>query len=259
YRQNTDGSNSRVIAGQLTTYRQNEANTNFVVPDQIYLWESALPVPSVSYGRVSTNSDNSNLIIDANQRPRINMLGYDSYGNVLSVAKINDVTVSYFYGYNHSLPIAEVKDALNTTSAKEIFYESFEESNSASVITNTSLSHAGKNYVNGAYTTTFVIPNSKSYKLEYWYLANGKWNYNTKAYTGAGMILNDGSAVDDVRIYPVDAQMKSYTYDPILGMTSVIDEGGIMHSYDYDNFGRLKMIRNDQGVIEKQYIYKYKN
>ncbi|HTJ49596.1 MAG TPA: hypothetical protein VL443_09100, partial [Cyclobacteriaceae bacterium] len=183
YRQNTDGSNSRVIAGQLTTYRQNDANTNYVVPDQIYLWESPQPMPADNYGRVSTDPDNSSLVIDPNQKPRINMLGYDSYGNVLSVAKTNDVTVSYFYGYNHSLPIAEVKDALNTTNAQEIFYESFEESNSASVITNASLSHAGKNYFNGAYTTTFAIPNSKSYKLEYWYLANGKWSYNTKTYT----------------------------------------------------------------------------
>jgi YD repeat-containing protein len=260
YRQNTEGSNSRIIAGQLTTYRQNSSNANFVVPDQIYLLDSPVPIPTTTYSSVTRNGSSNDLVIDLNQKKRINMLEYDSHGNLLSVSKSNDIIMSYQYGYNHALPIAEVKNALNISGTEEIFCESFEESNSASVIINPSLAHAGKCYFNSAgYATTFTPPNSKNYKLEYWYLNNGKWNYKTSPYTGAGMILNDGSAIDDVRIYPTNAYMKSYTYDPVLGMTSVIDEGGILQSYYYDKFGRLISIKDNDKNLLKTYKYHYRN
>jgi YD repeat-containing protein len=73
------------------------------------------------------------------------------------------------------------------------------------------------------------------------------------------MLLAEGSAIDDVRIYPVDAQMKTFTHDPLLGLTSVTDESGFTQRYEYDTFGRLKLIRDDHGKIVKSYQYHYKN
>jgi YD repeat-containing protein len=71
------------------------------------------------------------------------------------------------------------------------------------------------------------------------------------------MVLSEGDAIDDVRIYPADAQMKSYTYNPLIGVTSFIEEDSKMHIYDYDTFGRLWRVRNDKGNVEKQYTYHY--
>jgi len=61
-----------------------------------------------------------------------------------------------------------------------------------------------------------------------------------------------------VRIYPTDAQMKNYTYNPIVGITTVINENGLIHFYEYDSFGRLAQIRDNKGHILKQYSYNYK-
>ncbi len=375
YLQNSDNTNQRVVSGTITTYRQNATNVNYVVADQIYVWESAVTIPLTSYAPFGVGT--SSVLFDPRYNSRINMVMYDNFGNLQTASKTNDVLVSYKYGYSNSVPIAEVKNAQNsqylttaqstgvmtvsfggplpgtvqntytftvdytgtvtlklgvngsptystlasyvgissgsvtlttggcglstitfpnvspgtysltitlstTTSgvsslgacgeidypqniittasagATEFFYESFEESSAGGVTTNASLAHCGKNYLAGSYTTAFVVPNSRTYVIEYWYLSGTQWIFVSTPYTGSGMVLNNGTAVDDIRIYPTDAQMKSYTYDPILGMTSAIDESGRVFKYDYDSFGRFFRLRNDNGAVEKQYQYNYK-
>jgi hypothetical protein len=258
YLQNTDGSSQRVISGQVTTFRQNERNSQQVVPDKIYLWESGQTVSLSGYTPSAINGSNNGVTLDGNYKPRISMINYDNYGNLLTASKTNDVISSYLYGYNSALPIAEATNAQNATGAVEFFYEGFEENNGSNVVSNGSVAHSGKRYLNGAYTATFVPPNGRSYVIEYWYRNGSVWQPVKAAYTGSGMVLNSGTAIDDVRIYPSDAQVKSYTYDPVLGMTSAIDASGYMKLYDYDNFGRLKRIRNEKGNVEKQFLYNYK-
>lgn len=85
-----------------------------------------------------------------------------------------------------------------------------------------------------------------------------QWIYVTAPYTD-GMTLNLGNAIDKVRIYPTDARMKTYVYEPGLGISSVIDENGSILYYNYDTFARLSNIKNDKGGVEKQYSYNYKN
>ncbi|MEI9917649.1 MAG: hypothetical protein WDO14_02480 [Bacteroidota bacterium] len=138
----------------------------------------------------------------------------------------------------------------------EIYYEGFEENPSAT--TDVNACHTGRKYFSGDFSVSFVRPNSDPYTIEYWYLNGSVWTYISKTYTGA-TTLTEGSAIDDVRIYPSDAQMKSYTYNTINGMTSSIDENGFTLIYEYDSFGRLYRVKNDKGGIEKQYTYNYNN
>jgi len=53
--------------------------------------------------------------------------------------------------------------------------------------------------------------------------------------------------------------MKSYTYKPLVGMTSETDPSGRTVHYDYDSFGRLEHIRNNEGQYLKKYEYHYIN
>lgn len=144
-------------------------------------------------------------------------------------------------------------NSTSTSGIMEFFYEGFEEGSA----TGTATPHTGKKYLIGDYTTTFTKPNARTYLIEYWYLSSGVWNYATTTYTN-GMVLTNGDAIDNVRIYPTDARMKSYTYEPTLGISSVIDENGTVLSYIYDSFGRLWQVKNEKGGIEKQYSYNYK-
>ncbi|MBL7872609.1 MAG: hypothetical protein JNM78_13415 [Cyclobacteriaceae bacterium] len=140
------------------------------------------------------------------------------------------------------------------TGITEFFFESFEENG----VAGPSKPHTGKRYLAGDYTTTFAKPNARNYIIEYWYLNGTQWMFATAPYV-SNMVLALGDAIDDVRIYPSDALMKSYVYEPGFGISAVINENGTILYYNYDTFGRLSYIKNDKGEIEKQYSYNYKN
>lgn len=143
-----------------------------------------------------------------------------------------------------------------TTGIVECYYEGFEESNDAGVVENAAVAHCGKRYKTNGFSILFTKPNSKTYVLEYWSLdVNNVWQFISTEYTSATL----SGTIDDIRIYPKDAFMTNYVYDPVVGITSAIDENGKTLYYDYDNFGRLLKVRNDKGRIEKQYTYNYKN
>nr|WP_315424099.1 RHS repeat domain-containing protein [uncultured Pedobacter sp.] len=67
--------------------------------------------------------------------------------------------------------------------------------------------------------------------------------------------------IDQLRNSPLlkDAQITSYTYKPLVGMTSMTDAKGMTTTYEYDAFQRLKAIKDQNGNILKQTDYHYKN
>jgi YD repeat-containing protein len=95
----------------------------------------------------------------------------------------------------------------------------------------------------------------------------GKWTYleveltvpSTAKSIFARVDNNSNGTVyyDDLSIYPSDAQMTSYTYDPLIGMTSITDPRGQTVHYEYDGFGRLERIIDHEGNILEEYKYNY--
>jgi len=56
-----------------------------------------------------------------------------------------------------------------------------------------------------------------------------------------------------------NARITTYTYYPYVGIATVSDYNGITTFYEYDEFNRLKFIRDSNSKILKQYEYHYKS
>ncbi len=77
-----------------------------------------------------------------------------------------------------------------------------------------------------------------------------------------GNTLTDQQVRDKIAILRnhssmTNAMVTGYTYDPLIGMTSQTDPNGITTYYEYDDFGRLKHIKDSEGDIVKNYAYNY--
>ncbi|MFQ8806290.1 MAG: RHS repeat domain-containing protein [Alistipes indistinctus] len=68
-------------------------------------------------------------------------------------------------------------------------------------------------------------------------------------------IGEENAYVDEVRVYPQDARMTTYTYLPGIGMTSQTDPNGHTVYYRYDALGRLSAIRDNERRLLKSYQY----
>ncbi len=84
---------------------------------------------------------------------------------------------------------------------------------------------------------------------------NQEANLKLKVYIGTDV----GQAYfDDLRFYPMDAQMTTYTYDLLIGVTSASDANNKATTYEYDGLGRLVVVRDYLGNILKMNDYHYK-
>jgi hypothetical protein len=94
-----------------------------------------------------------------------------------------------------------------------------------------------------------------------WVLLEG--DYDVPA--GANQLIlrldnNGGGSVwfDDVRLHPSAAQMSSFTFQPLVGITSETLPNQQITKYEYDAYNRLKLTRNGDNAILQRYQYKFK-
>ncbi|MBS1669105.1 MAG: RHS repeat protein [Bacteroidetes bacterium] len=137
----------------------------------------------------------------------------------------------------------------NTTYSNEFFFEGFEQIGNVSTT-----AHTGNLSYNGSYNVPFILPNSRTYLIQWWSYSGSGWVFNEQAYTGP--IILSGQ-IDDVRVFPTDALMTSYTYNPLVGKTSETDPSGRSIIYQYDGLNRLQTVRDQDNNILKQYDYEY--
>jgi len=74
---------------------------------------------------------------------------------------------------------------------------------------------------------------------------------------GAGFEGKLRTALNVIRTRMPNAQVSTYTYDPLIGVTSMTDPRGYTVYYDYDDFNRLKQVKDAEGNILNQNDYNY--
>lgn len=176
---------------------------------------------------------------------------YDNIGNILTLEE-NGLKGGFQWSYNGQYQEAKVINAANITSLKEFFFEGFENKKDTGVAFGAA--HTGLRYWKNNYTTTYAVPNARQYRIQWWNYTGSGWNFNEAAYTGS-MVLT--GPIDDVRIFPTDAQMTTYTYMPLIGITSECNEKGDVLYYEYDELDRLLLIRDKYRNVAKKYCYNY--
>ncbi|MBX3240742.1 MAG: hypothetical protein KIT80_00100 [Chitinophagaceae bacterium] len=246
------GMNNFITAASLSKYEVG-------LPSEVYKAAITNPVPLSSWkfsnrslGQLPTNNTFGTFNPDASYSKKYSLTDYDRYNNLLEQQKSDDIRQSYMWGYDSTYPVASVVNA----AAKDIFHTSFEDGDGNS---SDGDAKTGKKSKTDGFTKSLTGLTSGTYILSYWQKSGSNWNYHesTITVTGSAYTINLANQIDEVRFYPKKAQMTTYTYDPLMGMTSQTDINNQTAYYEYDDFGRLKYVLDKDRNVIKVIGYQY--
>ncbi|SHN28408.1 hypothetical protein SAMN05216524_108145 [Mucilaginibacter sp. OK098] len=276
-KKNANGTNPQLIAGYLTTYKANQP-----LADTIFRIESVIPIANYLPAGIS----NGGITKNQNYKPFLSFDAYDLHGNILQQHTMGGTNQAYIWDYNGQYPIAKVTNAVSA----DIAYTSFEADGSggwnltkSAILADATAPTGTKCYdLSSAHINDNHLNSGKTYIISYWIknqvtalgLTNGSsyltsnivvkgqtvngWTYFKHIISGTGMVQFVGSClIDELRLYPSDAQMETYTYAPITGLTSMTDAKNQTTYYEYDNLQRLINIKDKDGNIIKHTDYHY--
>lgn len=207
---------------------------------------------------------------------------YDANGNVLQYTSTNGSSNSYLWDYQGQHPVAEVKNAVQA----DVAYTSFEADangnwnySGLSLLDNSVPSGLRCYNLSGGALTKNGLSNNKEYIIMYWVKNSGQpqisggtistalvigsvngWTQYRRTINAATTVSLSGSGIfiDDVRLYTSDSQMNTYTYEPMVGLTSQTDQKGQTTYFEYDSLQQLMLIKDRNRSIVKSYNYNYK-
>lgn len=267
----TGDGHPRIISGSINYYHQ--ISGNYVKPLTVYALQSNHPVDSSVIGPfnpASLNRNSNYFVAQAN-------LSYDNKGNLQQEQNaISGISNSVIMDYWQRYPIAKVSNA----TVVNIAYTSFEADGNGnwtigSPVRDTTSAITGNrsyNLSNGSVSKS-GLTSSVSYLVTLWAKSgasvqvNGAtqsnilatqngWNFYSASVSGVTTITVSGSGlVDELRLYPKDANMVTYTYQPGAGITSATDANNTIVYNEYDGLNRLKIVRDKDKNILKRYDY----
>jgi|GEM_PF-6133184 len=228
---------------------------------------------------LTDNISNSGIFVDSRYTTE-NLLGaYDELANPMELANLHDKK-AIIWGYNKRYPVAQVANAV----LADIAYSSFESEGSTggwtydgSLVDDNTVPTGKKcfNFVVGDIASP-TLSDSKVYIVSYW-SKNGQytlrtdgsyttkqgvtlngWTFYENILSGATGVAFTASSftdyfIDELRLYPKTAQMITYCYEPLVGITSQCDINNIITYFEYNKLEDLTVVRNqDKMIIEKR-------
>jgi hypothetical protein len=266
---------------KATVTMYDNAPNGDIKPSWIYMTEFELLQDELYTVTPPTLNPN---VMDAFRSWRIPIYySYDANGN-LDQLMAEGKYKSTIYDYNGTSVIAEAYNA----ASDQIAYTSFEAdgkgnwNNYTGIITalaSGSSLPTGNKYYNLTATAPLskAVINGQVYIISYWRNSTspftitggtdvhtigksiGDWTYHEHKVTATSSTLTvtGSGGIDELRLYPANAQMTTYTYNPLIGMTSQCDVNNRIIYYEYDILGRLHLVRDQYKNILKKICYNY--
>lgn len=204
---------------------------------------------------------------------------YDLHGNPKEVSVVGGQHTSYLWGYLGIYPVAKIDNA----ESNDFSFSSFETEEKGGWTysgnpVSSSLSKTGLKYYNlgtgGISKSGIGASTANKLRLTFWVRrasGTGNWTFMgqtesltttwkliEREVTGSTVnITGTGIHVDELRLYPAVAQMTTYTFDPLVGIKTVTDARNYTVHYEYDTFGRLKTVKDENDQIKDHYEYNY--
>jgi hypothetical protein len=198
---------------------------------------------------------------------------YDLNNNLVASKSLDGIARAFIYGYKNSLLIAQV----NNANYESVAYTSFESDDKGNwtysgstlydaitgrksyFLASGNIDYSGLNASNTYIVSYWLKDRSGSVSIGGTPLMTKKgWTLYEATISGVSMTSISGNGqIDELRLFPKTAQMSTFTYEPLIGMTSKCDANNRIEYYEYDSFGRLKLIRDFDGNIIKSFDYQY--
>jgi YD repeat-containing protein len=270
-----------VTGGQLNIFKAGQI-AGTIVPSTISKLNVSTPVTNFDTSKVVSGS----LTTDSRYVQMIDFNKYDSKNNIVQYSPRNATPTYIIWDYLQAMPIAQVKNMISTVPETAAAYTSFEAqgkgnwtyTGTASVSSTAPTGSRVYPLWSGAVSSPFPDVN-RTYVVSYW--SDGV--AATVSFTGVNypgtavrksnewtcyehlvpvsdilgkITLTGGVQIDELRLYPSDAQITTYTYNPD-GLTHITDPKNQINRFEYDYFGRLKNIKDWNGNIVKNFGYHY--
>ena len=259
--------NEYALSEKVTQYTQ--VTNGDIRPGVILEQRYARPTPGV----IIYSPDNPN---NGSIYKVITTFSYDANSNLSGVTDEGGRSVTNVYDYNNKYVVASTINA--NPVLDRVAYSSFETATLGGWTLTGTPAYAGNAITGGrslvlnSLTLSAPLNSNKEYTLSLWTTAsvsvtpggllksqptkNGFTYYEYDIPAGNQVVTITGNAnVDEIRLYPKTALMRTLTYDPLIGKTSECDENNRVRYYSYDNLGRLQLIQDEDRYTLKMYEY----
>ncbi|MFT3910918.1 MAG: hypothetical protein QM737_15980 [Ferruginibacter sp.] len=268
----TGDSIPRMLSANITEFQQ--LTTGFIKPLGTYALQTKKPVPLATIDTF----DAAHLVRNTTYfKKQQEFAAYDSSGNCVDMRNaISGQGNAIIMDYQNRFPIAKISNAKFT----DVAYTSFEADGTgnwsiASTLRFDSNAITGKkcySLANGIITKA-GLDNSITYIISYWkyntatvtvsnaadvklIAEQGNWKLYTQTISSVDSVSISGSGlIDELRLYPKDANMATSTYEPLIGVTSTCDANNTISYYEYDGANRLIVLRDKDRYVVKKYEY----
>lgn len=273
------GRNGKILDAQYIKYTNPDGDGIRIHPGEFSLVKVATALDTTTFTPVSFG----NTAVTHDSRYQLEET-YDFFnGNISRVTPKSGVPTSYIWNTAGVYPIAQIQNGAPWECAFTSFEEhdgwgeggwSFPLANSTESKTGVKGHSLNNNQISKA------VNSSLTYVVSFWAKggvpsisagvvssndapaaeADG-WRYFEKTIAGVSAFQISGAAgvyIDELRLYPKGAQMTTYTYLPLVGISSTSDPNNRRGYFDYDGLSRLRRIRDSDRDILKQYHYNYR-